>query len=186
MERDSSILLSWTWMRRSSLPPRSGSGSPVLSAGEMFFSSEGDEVFVEEVSNLSTGYCPEPESWAAVGEALDRIGVTHPGRFTTEIIFRLCPKCGERNVVKEGWLECQVCGGALPEVWNFAGPTIAEPLVPIGIAEVPFRDTIATVHATLTSVFAEIDRWFGRPADARAFRPRSAGGPSMRSWSMLL
>jgi hypothetical protein len=33
------------------------------------------------------------------------------GRFTTEVIFRLCPRCGERNVVKDGWFAYQVCGG---------------------------------------------------------------------------
>jgi hypothetical protein len=92
-------------------------GGAVLSAGEMFF-SVGDVVAVEEVSNLSTGYCPEPESWAAVGEALDRTGVLHPGQFTTEITFRRCTSCGERNVVKDGWFECQVCGAELPQAWN--------------------------------------------------------------------
>jgi hypothetical protein len=95
------------------------SGSTVLSAGEMFFAWAGDLIVVEEVSNLSTGYCPEPRSWYAVGEALDRLGITHPGRFTTEVVFRRCPECGERNVVKDAWFECQVCGGELPEVWNF-------------------------------------------------------------------
>lgn len=43
-------------------------GGRVLSAGEMFFSTNG-EMIVEEVSNLSTGYCPEPCSWEAVGRA---------------------------------------------------------------------------------------------------------------------
>jgi hypothetical protein len=85
----------------------------------MCFASAGKIIVVEEVSNLSTGYCPEPRSWYAVGEALDRIGVTHPGRFTTEVVFRRCPRCGERNVVKDAWFECQVRGGELPEAWNF-------------------------------------------------------------------
>ena len=65
-------------------------GGPVLSAGEIFFSDEGDAATIEEVTNLSTGYCPEPESWSVVGDALDRLGVVHSGRFTTEVIFRLC------------------------------------------------------------------------------------------------
>ena len=65
-------------------------GGPVLSAGEMFFTAVG-QVVVEEVTNLSTGYGPEPESWEAVGRALDLLGVEHPGRFTTEIVFRRCP-----------------------------------------------------------------------------------------------
>jgi hypothetical protein len=104
--------------RRSEHVACAGSG-PVLSAGEMFFSVGADGVAVEDVSNLSTGYCPEPESWAAVSEALDRIGVVHPGRFTTEVSFRRCTACGERNVVKDGWFECQVCGAELPLDWNF-------------------------------------------------------------------
>jgi hypothetical protein len=94
-------------------------GGPVLSAGEVFFSVAGGTISVEEVSNLSTGYCPEPESWGAVGEALDRLGIAHPGRFSAEIVFRRCPGCGERNVVKDGWFVCGVCGGDLPRVWNF-------------------------------------------------------------------
>ena len=52
-------------------------------------------------------------------EALDRLGLPHPGRFTTEVIFRRCPRCGQRNVVKDGWFECQVCGAVLPQGWNF-------------------------------------------------------------------
>jgi hypothetical protein len=95
---------------------------PVRSAGEMFFSTTGEAVVVEEVSNLSTGYCPEPESWQAVGEALDCLGVGHPGGFTTAVIFRRCPECGQRNVVKDGWFVCQVCGAELPQVWNFSHP----------------------------------------------------------------
>jgi hypothetical protein len=94
-------------------------GGPVLSAGEIFLGTTGDAVVVEEVSNLSTGYCPEPESWEAVQEALDRLGVGHPGAFTMAVVFRLCPRCEQRNVVKDGWFVCQVCGGDLPEVWNF-------------------------------------------------------------------
>src|SRR3954471_920390 len=56
-------------------------GGPVLSAGEMFFSAVKEAPVVEEVSNLSTGFCPEPESWPVVGDALDRLGVPHPCRF---------------------------------------------------------------------------------------------------------
>jgi hypothetical protein len=94
-------------------------GGPVLSAGEMFFRIEGDRVELAEASNQSTGYCPEPESWPAVAAALDRIGVAHPGRFTTEVVFRSCEACGERNVVKEGWFVCGVCGAGLSAGWNF-------------------------------------------------------------------
>lgn len=94
-------------------------GGPVLSAGEMFFLLTGDDWRVEEVSNQSTGFCPEPESWKEVGAALDRAGIPHPGRFTLEVILRRCPSCGERNVVKDGWFVCGVCGADLPLAWNF-------------------------------------------------------------------
>lgn len=94
-------------------------GGPVLSAGEMFFVVEGDGIQVAEVSNQSTGFCPEPESWPTVAAALDRIGVAHPGKFTTEVIFRRCERCGERTIVKDACFVCGVCGAELPERWNF-------------------------------------------------------------------
>jgi hypothetical protein len=94
-------------------------GGPVLSAGEMFFLLSASGALVLEVTNQSTGYCPEPESWPAVASALDRIGVAHPGRFTQEIIFRRCLRCGERNVVKNGWYVCELCEADLPADWNF-------------------------------------------------------------------
>jgi hypothetical protein len=93
-------------------------GGLVRSAGEMFFLVE-DSLRMEDISNQSTGYCPEPESWPAVASALDQIGILHPGRFTQEIIFRRCPACGERNIVKDGWFVCGLCGADLPADWNF-------------------------------------------------------------------
>jgi hypothetical protein len=94
-------------------------GGQVLSAGEMFFRFRGDRVEVAEVSNQSTGYCPEPASWPAVAGALDRVGVAHPGRFTTEVVFRRCTGCGERNIVRDAWFVCAMCGADLPAEWNF-------------------------------------------------------------------
>jgi hypothetical protein len=95
------------------------SGRVVLSAGEMFFRINGDGVAVEEISNQSTGYCPETGSWSMVATALDRAGIAHPGRFTAEVVFRRCERCGERNVVKDDWFVCGVCGAELPAEWNF-------------------------------------------------------------------
>jgi hypothetical protein len=94
-------------------------GKPVLSAGELFLLVKGDRVEVALASNQSTGFCPEPESWPAVAAALDRIGLFHLSRFTTEVIFRRYEGCGERNVVKDDWFVCGVCGAELPERWNF-------------------------------------------------------------------
>ncbi len=94
-------------------------GGPVLSAGEMFFSVQGNKVEVVEISNQSTGFCPEPESWPAVAAALDHLGIPHPGQFTLAVVFRRCLDCGERNIVKDGWFVCDMCGAALPGHWNF-------------------------------------------------------------------
>ena len=91
-------------------------GGPVLSAGEITFSSDGD---VSEITNQSTGFCPEPESWPTVANALDAIPVDRPDDFTTRVVFRLCPGCNERNIVKDGWFVCDLCGADLPENWNF-------------------------------------------------------------------
>jgi hypothetical protein len=95
-------------------------GGRVLSAGEMTFRVEPGGVAVAAVSNQSTGYCPEPESWPAVAAALDAAGLDRPEGFTTEFVFRRCPGCGIRNVVKEGWYECGACGAPLPQAWNCA------------------------------------------------------------------
>lgn len=92
-------------------------GQDVLAAGEMTFAVTGRRVAA--VTNQSTGYCPDPDCWPAVAAALDRIGVPHPGGFTDRVVFRRCPGCGERNVVRDGDLTCALCGGALPARWNF-------------------------------------------------------------------
>jgi hypothetical protein len=75
---------------------------------------------VSSVSNLSTGYCPELESWSSVAAALDRAGIAHPDGFTDAFVFRRCPACGERNLVKEGAFVCAICCAQLPLAWNFA------------------------------------------------------------------
>ncbi len=93
-------------------------GRPVRSAGELFLRAGPGGVRVERASNQSTGYCPEPESWPAVAAALDRLGVPHPRHFTEAITFRRCVACGQRNVVKDGWFVCGVCGTDLPATWN--------------------------------------------------------------------
>jgi hypothetical protein len=95
-------------------------GRPVLSAGEMFLTRSGSVWRVAEVSNQSTGYCPEPESWPAVATALDAAWIEHPGGFKLAVVFRRCNGCGQRNVVRDGWFACGVCGADLPAQWNFA------------------------------------------------------------------
>jgi hypothetical protein len=93
-------------------------GEPVLSAGEITFDAESASVV--SVTNQSTGYCPEPGSWPCVEAALRQIGVPHPTGFTSEFIFRKCPECGERNIVRENWFVCAFCDADLPKTWNFS------------------------------------------------------------------
>jgi len=94
------------------------SGENVLSAGEITFQLEKDQVEVIEVTNQSTGYCPEPESWLAVKNALQSLEIPHPPDFTMKCIFRLCKKCGTKNLVKDDWYVCSVCDSELSKNWN--------------------------------------------------------------------
>jgi hypothetical protein len=93
-------------------------GEKVRSAGEIAFVLQDEEIHVSWATNQSTGYCPEPESWAAVRDALDRVGIDAPDGFTTEFNFRRCSRCRSINVVKDGDYECAVCCQPLPLQWN--------------------------------------------------------------------
>ena len=95
-------------------------GQHVLAAGEVLFARDGGGWCVSEISNQSTGYCPDPDSWPAVAMALDRIGPAHPGDFTHKVIFRRCPACGQLNIVRDGHFACAVCDGDLPAHWNIS------------------------------------------------------------------
>ncbi|GAB4048595.1 hypothetical protein [Catellatospora paridis] len=94
-------------------------GAAVLAAGEILFSRDQADWAVDEVTNQSTGYCPDLDSWTAVAAALDAAGLRHPAGFTQRYVFRCCPKCGERNIVKEDDFICAVCDADLPTCWNF-------------------------------------------------------------------
>jgi len=96
-------------------------GAPVLSAGEMSFHQSSGQWSVTDVSNQSTGYCPDPTSWPAVAAALGRAGIAHPGGFTHEVVFRRCPGCEEINIVREGDFVCVFCESLLPGRWNMDG-----------------------------------------------------------------
>ncbi|MGW2047233.1 hypothetical protein ACWCPF_18925 [Streptomyces sp. NPDC001858] len=94
-------------------------GDDVLGAGEISFRHDPHEgVRVHEVSNQSTGYCPDPDSWPAVATALDRAGIGRPDGFTHALVFRRCERCEENNVVREGVFVCVFCDGDLPLLWN--------------------------------------------------------------------
>ncbi len=96
-------------------------GNPVLSAGEITFTLEINMVDVACVTNQSTGYCPEPDSWDAVASALARAGFSYPPEFSLAFLFRKCVDCATTNIVKEDRYECDVCGQILPAHWNFEG-----------------------------------------------------------------
>lgn len=97
------------------------SGEPVLGAGEITFDRDAGRWTVAEITNLSTGYCPDVTSWDAVARSLERAGLGHPGGFTHEVVFRRCVACREVNVVREGDFVCVFCDAPLPREWN-AGP----------------------------------------------------------------
>jgi hypothetical protein len=101
-------------------------GRPVRSAGEMTFNVRRGGVSISWVTNQSTGYCPEPDSWPAVGAALARAGITAPDGFSQSFDFRRCPRCGSINIVKDGVFECGACSTPLPEEWNLDAEIAAE------------------------------------------------------------
>jgi hypothetical protein len=98
----------------------------VRSAGEITFRVAGMEVEVTAVSNQSTGYCPEPESWPAVAATLSAAKLEPPAGFELACVFRLCPRCKSKNLVKGGVFECGVCAAELPATYN-CQPANAEP-----------------------------------------------------------
>ncbi|WP_405386289.1 hypothetical protein OG596_01650 [Streptomyces sp. NBC_01102] len=93
-------------------------GDMVLSAGEIGFGRDAGRWAVDDVSNHSTGYCPDISSWSAVARALDGVELGHPPGFTHEVVFRRCPGCQEHNIVREDDFVCVFCGGDLPAAWN--------------------------------------------------------------------
>ena len=88
-------------------------GEPVLAAGEMTLRMSHAGVEAEEVSNQSTGYCPEPSSWPAVEQALSTAGIKGPDGYTRRFVFRRCGECDQINLIKDGIYECDVCGAPL-------------------------------------------------------------------------
>ena len=90
----------------------------VLSAGEVFFAGAGDNVYIDHITNQSTGYCPEPSSWPAVEESLSFTGIEIPSQFEPEFVFRRCTECGDLAIVKEDFFVCLVCNADLPHQYN--------------------------------------------------------------------
>jgi hypothetical protein len=93
-------------------------GQAVRSAGELTIRVTGPKVEVVAVSNQSTGYCPEPESWPTVEAALAGAGLELPAGFDPACVFRRCLACGTKNLVKGGVFECGACSADLPTEYN--------------------------------------------------------------------
>jgi len=92
-------------------------GGEVLGAGEIILLRSGDEIRVAEITNQSTGYCPEPACWEAVRTALVMAGLVPPSEWTHAFDFRRCDSCRTINILKEEYPECG-CGADLPSAWN--------------------------------------------------------------------
>jgi hypothetical protein len=92
---------------------------PVLSAGEIFISWNKNYFEVSDITNQSTGYCPELESWEYVEIALNKIPIDCPSDFTTKFIFRRCYSCSQINIIKDDLFICSVCNSNLSHKWNF-------------------------------------------------------------------
>ncbi|WP_110514314.1 hypothetical protein [Herpetosiphon llansteffanensis] len=95
-------------------------GAAVLAAGEISFVLEANRLIYCELTNQSTGYCPEPTTWTVVQQVLDSIGLPHAGAWATSYEFRRCPACAMLNLIKEHWFFCAVCEHELPRQWNCA------------------------------------------------------------------
>ena len=65
-------------------------------------------------------HCPDGYEISEGGYGFLRIWVNLR---LAEIIFRRCPACGERNIVKDDSFTCGSCGADLPADWNFECPT---------------------------------------------------------------
>ncbi|MFE7385155.1 contact-dependent growth inhibition system immunity protein [Streptomyces zhihengii] len=103
---------------------------PVHGAGEVLFRPDSGGWEVEEISNFSTGYCPEPASFPRVAAALEACALARPAHFTHAAVFRRCEECGTTCVVKDDHYVCAVCDADLPVRWNVdraVRPEVAPP-----------------------------------------------------------
>ncbi|MDX2007306.1 MAG: hypothetical protein SFU83_18855 [Meiothermus sp.] len=94
-------------------------GKPVLAAGELTLEWMDGEPAITQITNQSTGYCPEFSCWSVLEAALKIVEVRFPLHFTAEFEFRRCDHCQAINVIKNGVFECLECGSKLSSSWNF-------------------------------------------------------------------
>jgi hypothetical protein len=93
-------------------------GAAVLSAGEIFISWEKDGLEISDITNQSTGYCPDLASLQHVEAASSKIPIARPSSFTAEFTFRRCGNCDRVNIIKDDIFVCAVCDSPLPEGIN--------------------------------------------------------------------
>jgi hypothetical protein len=89
-----------------------------IRAWEVWLEVRPDRVAIVSVTNQSTGYCPEPDCWPAVRDALAGAGLAPPRGFTYTFRYRRCPTCRGINILKDEMPECPSCGTELPAAWN--------------------------------------------------------------------
>lgn len=93
-------------------------GLEVLAAGELQLRQMANGLVGSDVTNQSTGYCPDVDCWPVVQLALEAAGIVAPRSWASAFTFRKCPRCSELNVVKEAWFVCALCDAELPAAWN--------------------------------------------------------------------
>ncbi|MFF0391811.1 DUF4419 domain-containing protein [Kitasatospora sp. NPDC004615] len=168
-------------------------GADVLAAGEIRFARQaGGGWAVREISNLSTGYCPDLDSWSAAADALDRAGLTaRPDGFTHACAFRRCRACGQINLVKDDDLTCAVCDTALPAEWNLAAPRPAAAVIDLPLPPDDWAVELATTLRAvdnapfLQAVSSREVHVHHRSATTLVAAPRPHGGPEP-TWSLLV
>jgi len=86
-------------------------GKQVFSAGEITFEVENGEVTkISQITNQSTGYCPDASSWQYVEKVLAKLNLPYPAYFTQAFVFKICDNCGSINIIKDNFFVCSVCG----------------------------------------------------------------------------
>lgn len=97
-------------------------GEPVRAAGELQLArGRGGRPQVAWASNQSTGYGPEPASFAALREAVERLDMEIPDGYEPAFDFRRCEACHQLALIKDDDWSCAACGEALPRAWNLGG-----------------------------------------------------------------
>ena len=92
-------------------------GKAVIAAGELTFDLT-HKVRITEITNQSTGYCPEPNTWSITSHVLQITGLPHPPAWTRCYNFRRCDRCATIAIIKDDDFECAVCAATLSHSWN--------------------------------------------------------------------